>query len=193
MGRWHETCVLTDLPIKSDEPVVMMMAEKEICCNDRFFFEQLWDLRDGTYNSYGWVNEGPESTHQRYQEYTFFVKRRCWDRVLKIPLEYRDSDPVKRVEELEQDIRFWKLANAYRENPQINVRDWQPTTTFPWETDLVLLDQFCHVALFASQVRRTFGPRVEGKHQNLDLKSHEQLHNIRAIELRRMGRRKVQR
>lgn len=191
MGRWHETCVLTDLPIKRDEPVVMMMAEKEICYDERFFFEQLWELRAGTYNSYGWINEGPESTHPDYQLHTFFIKRRCWDRVLKIPLDYRESDPAKRVEDLRQDIRFWKILDAKRENPELDLHNWQPATTLPWEADLTLLDQFCHVVLFASQVRRTFGPRVEGKHQNLDLKSHEQLHNIRAIELRRMGRRKV--
>ncbi len=186
MGCWNETCVLTDLPIEYEEPVVVMMSEREFLCDDRFFFAQLEELKVGTYNDYGWIKERPNPPQERFHLRTFFVKQTCWNRVLEIPLSYREPDPAKRLEELQHFIKLWKMMPEFKANPTMNFAKWKPSNHFPWEDDLTLLDQFCHVALFASQVRRALGPRSHGKHQNLDLESHDKLHSIRAVELQRM-------
>lgn len=162
MGCWDETCILTNLPIYSDQPCVVVLLDRFLSDNYRrkrgfqhFMrdneLSHITQIHHGTYNSYGWINEVEDKKEPHPQEegngkivyvdrplshrfVTIFFHKEAWDKAVKAGMEESKEDWEYHLDRL-------RINNMFGSNASSLVTE-------------SVLREFCAVAHVAFETRR---------------------------------------
>ena len=115
MGRWNETCILSNLPILHEQQIVLFFLTKNKNYNYSGYYNVKFLPLFGEYNDYGGIKN-----IKKTESYKFLMNHENWNDNKEINDAIHDNEKYNRVSFMHRDIYNSILQNMENRKPYKN-------------------------------------------------------------------------